>query len=247
MKALSSSSPDILPLARRGREDLGEGVASKPCNSCNPFNSFNLFDSRFWLLFLTPLLLTGCLFKSATVPARHFVLSPISTNEPGASATTHLSVGIGLVKMPSYLLRNSIAVRNGANEIEYLDDAQWAERLDQSFQRTFAANLSRLLPSDHIYLADWGRDQVQAKVSINVQQFDVDTGGHGTLIAQWRITTPDSDKPVMSGNSSLARTGVSPHGNPEAIARTMSELTAEFSHELAQSISGAIKAGTISR
>ena len=215
--------------------------ASRVSISCTPFRaSVAVFRSLFVSL---TLLLTGCLFKSATVPARHFVLSPISTNEPGASATTHLSVGIGLVKMPSYLLRNSIAVRNGANEIEYLDDAQWAERLDQSFQRTFAANLSRLLPSDHIYLADWGRDQVQAKVSINVQQFDVDTGGHGTLIAQWRITAPDSDVPLKSGQARLDRTGTSPHGNPEVIATTLSDLAAEFSRELAQSIRESVKSG----
>jgi uncharacterized lipoprotein YmbA len=143
--------------------------------------------------------------------------------------------------MPSYLLRSSIAVRNGANEMEYLDDAQWAERLDQSFQRTLAANLSRLLPSDHVYLSDWGRDQMQAKVSINVQQFEVDIRGHGTLIAQWQITTPDSDTPLKSGEASLAHTGASPHGNPQAIATILSDLATEFSRDLAQSIRESVK------
>src|SRR5213592_3959026 len=93
----------------------------------------------------------------------------ISPNEPAPSATERLSVGIGFVKMPSYLLRNSMAVRNGANEIEYIEDAQWAERLDHCFQLTLVANLSRLLSSNGIYLTDWGRGQVQARVFINVQ------------------------------------------------------------------------------
>src|SRR6185436_14781506 len=132
------------------------------------------------------LLLTGCLFKPATVSTRRFILAPIPTNEPAPAATGHLSVGIGFVKMPAYLLRTSMTVRNG-HEIEYLDDALWAERLDQSFQRTLAANLSRLLSSDSIHLADWGRNQVMVRVSVNVQQFDVDAHGSGTLIAQWRI------------------------------------------------------------
>src|SRR5207247_4268042 len=132
----------------------------------------------------TGMLLTGCLLKPVTVSTRHYILSPISTNEPAPAATGHVSVGIGFVKMPSYLLRNSMAVRNGANEIEYIEDAQWAERLDHCFQLTLVANLSRLLSSNGIYLTDWGRDQVQARVFINVQQFDVDTRGRGTLICQ---------------------------------------------------------------
>jgi uncharacterized lipoprotein YmbA len=184
----------------------------------------------------TGILLTGCLSNRATVSTRHFVLTPISTNEPASAATEHLSVGIGFVKMPSYLLRNSIAVRNGTSEIEYLEDAQWGERLDQCFQQTLAANLSRLLCSDNIYLTDWARNQVMLRVYINVQQFEVDTQGRGTLIAQWRITAPDNDMPLKSGRAQLARTGATPRGNPEVIAVTLSELTAEFSRDLARSI-----------
>lgn len=181
-------------------------------------------------------LFTGCLLRPATVSTRHFVLTPISTNEAASAATKQLSVGVGFVKMPSYLLRNSLAVRNGANEIEYLEDARWAERLDQCFQRTLAANLSRLLPSDSVYLSDWARDPVSVRVLINVEQFDVDTGGQGTLIAQWRLSAPDTDIPLKSGHARVVWTGASPRGNPEVIATTLSNLAAEFSRELAQPI-----------
>ncbi len=186
-------------------------------------------------------LFTGCLFKTAPVPIRHFILAPISTNEPAPAATGQLSVGIGFVKMPSYLLRDSMAVRNGENEIEYLEGALWGERLDQCFQRTLAANLSRLLPSDHVYLAESGREQVMVKVFINVHQFDVDTRGHGTLIAHWRITAPDSNASLMSGHARLERMGASPRGNAQVIAMTLSDLAAEFSRELAQSIRESVK------
>jgi uncharacterized lipoprotein YmbA len=199
--------------------------------------------SRIAFVAVTGIILTGCLLKRVTVSTRHFVLAPIPANEPAPTVTEHLSVGMGFVKMPSYLLRNSIAVRNGASEIKYIEDALWAERLDQCFQRTLAANLSRLLPSDSIYLNDWGRDQVKARVFIIVQQFDVDTRGQGTLIAQWRITAPDSDVPLKSGQARLDRTGTSPHGNPEVIATTLSDLAAEFSRELAQSIRESVKSG----
>ena len=190
---------------------------------------------RLALVAVAGMLFTGCLFKPAANSTRHFVLSPISTNEPASTATERLSVGIG-VKMPSYLLRDSMAVRNGANEIEYLEDARWAERLDQCFQRTLAANLSRLLPLERIYLGDWGHNQVQARVFINVQQFDVDAAGSGTLIAEWRISAPDSDQALKSGNARLNRTGASPRGHPEVIAATLSDLATEFSREIARAI-----------
>jgi uncharacterized lipoprotein YmbA len=189
------------------------------------------------------MLLTGCLSRPPTINARHFVLAPISTNESAPAAAKHLSVGIGFVKMPSYLLRKTIVVRNGANEIQYIEDAMWAERLDQSFQRTLAANLSWLLPSDSIYLSDWGRDQVRVRVFINVQQFDVDTDGRGTLIVQWQIASPDSDTPLKSGQTSLARIGASPRGNPKIIAATLSELAGEFGRELALSIRESASSG----
>lgn len=185
--------------------------------------------------------LTGCLSRPPTVNVRHFVLAPISTNEAAPTAAKHLSVRIGFVKMPSYLLRKSMAVRNSANEIEYIEDAQWAERLDQCFQRTLAGNLSRLLPSASIYLTDWPGDQEVIRVFIDVQQFDVDSGGQGILNAHWRITPSNSDQQSKTGQVRLTRTGASPRGHPEMVATTLSDLTAEFSQELARSIRESIK------
>lgn len=186
-------------------------------------------------------LLSGCLSRPPTLNVRHFVLAPISTNEPASTATKDFSVGIAFVKMPTYLLRKSLAVRNSANEIEYIEDALWAERLDQSFHRTLAANLSRLLPSANIHLTDWPRDQEVIKISIDVRQFDVDSSGRGNLNAYWRITSPGGDQHSKAGQARLIRTGASPRGHPEVIAMTLSDLTAEFSCELAQWIREFVK------
>ena len=205
--------------------------AAGPSNSCNRFNSL-----RVLLLALTCLLLTGCVFKTGTVATRHFILSPVCTNELVQAPPSHLSVSIGLVKMPSYLLRNSVAVRNSANEIQYLETAQWGERLDQCFQRAVAANLSRLLSSDRIHVADFGRDGAETHVLIHVHQFDVDTQGHGTLIAQWQITSQHKDTSPKIGQTQLALNGGSPHGSPQAVATTLSEIAGKFSHELAEPI-----------
>ena len=200
---------------------------------------------RLAFVLLSAVLLSGCLLKTATVPARHFVLAPISADQSSPTPKEHLQVEIGFVKMPAYLLRDSIAVRNGANEIEYLENALWAERLDQSFQRALMADLYGSLP-ETIYFADSERNRQTVKIFINVHRFDVDTKGRGTLVAQWRIAASDGARSLTSGYTSLDRTGVSPRGNPAAIARTMSELTADFSSELTRSLSGSARTAAVS-
>jgi uncharacterized lipoprotein YmbA len=187
-------------------------------------------------LAVSGLFLTGCLFKRVTDSPQYFVLTPIPAEDSALAATQHVSIGLGFVKMPSQLLRNSMAVHNGTNQIEYLENALWAERLDHCFERTLAVNLARLLASDGIYVDDWRRDHVIARVSVHVHQFEVDTHGTSTLIAQWRITAPENSLELKSGLARLARTGAAPGDKPEIIATTLSELAADFSRDLAQSV-----------
>lgn len=188
------------------------------------------------LFLLLCTVLAGCVFKPVNVTTRHFLLTPIATGEARPVATSDISVGIGSIRMPAYLLRDSLLIRYGTNEIEYLDSSLWAERLDHCFQQTVAANLSTLLASDRIYTTDWARDQVAVSVYINVQQFDVDATGSGTLVAQWRINTPGNNRTLKSGNTILVQSGCSPKGHPAAIAATLSGLTEKFSRQLAEAI-----------
>jgi len=186
------------------------------------------------------LLLSGCLIKPGRVPTRHFVLAPTPAPKRAQVAAQPLSAEVGFVKLPSYLLRDAIVVRKSANEIEYLEDALWAERLDQSFQRVLSDSLSSLLASEQIHLSAAERGEV--RVSVDVKQFDVDTQGRGTLIASWRLTLPGSNQLAKSGQTHLTRPGPSPLANPQVIATTLSALTAEFSQGLAQAIRKAAQA-----
>ena len=182
------------------------------------------------------LLLGGCVIKPARVPTRYFVLAPVPGREHAPAAAQPLAVEVAFVKMPSYLLRDSMVVRKSADEVEYLETALWAERLDQSFRQTLAENLSLLLASDRAYLAAAERDRMVLRVSVNVQQFDVDTEGRGTLLAGWRLTAVGADKPMKIGQAHWTRPGPSPRGNPQAIARTLSAIVEKFSLDLAQAL-----------
>ena len=188
-------------------------------------------------------LLGGCVIKPARVPTRHFVLVPIAASEQASTTAQQVSAEVGFVKMPSYLLRDSLVVRKSADEVEYLETALWAERLDQSFRQTLAQDLSMLLASDRACLSASQRDRLVVRVSVNVEQFDVDTEGRGTLLAAWRLTSVGADKPMKIGQAHLTRPGPSPRGNPQAIATTLSALAAEFSRDLATALRESGQAG----
>ena len=189
------------------------------------------------------LLLGGCVIKPARVPARYFVLAPIPGREQAPAAAQPLAVEVAFVKMPSYLLRDSMVVRKSADEVDYLETALWAERLDQSFRQTLTENLFLLLGSDGAFLSASERGRLVMRVSVNVEQFDVDTEGRGTLLAEWRLTAAGADKPMRIGQTRLTRPGPAPRDNPQAIATTLSTLVAEFSRELAPALRESAQAG----
>jgi uncharacterized lipoprotein YmbA len=181
------------------------------------------------------LCLSGCLnLKPAQSTARYFVLSPI----PGAPApaATPLAVGVGQVKLPSYLFKDSLAVRKGTNEVEYLEAAVWAEALNSGFQRVLAANLATLLATDQIRLSAWRREDVTLEVYVTVEQFDTDTSGRGVLVAWWRIMSPGGATLLKAGQFRASRQGAAPQAKPQGATATLSELLADLSRELAEAM-----------
>ena len=179
--------------------------------------------------------LCGCLsLKPARPTARFFVLSPL----PGGAApgSTQLAVGVGPVKVPAYLFKDSLAVRKGTNEVGYLDNALWAEQLPSGFQRVLAADLAILLPTDQVRLSAWRREDVALEVYVTVEQFDVDTAGQGVLVAWWRIMSPGGEKLLKAGQFRAAHQGWAPQANPQAATATLSGLLADLSRELAEAL-----------
>jgi uncharacterized protein len=178
--------------------------------------------------------LSGCSFlKPAKSTTRYYVLTPVAATSSGPGS---LAVGLGQVKLPAYLFNTPLAVRKGTNEVEYLDSALWAERLDTGFQRVLAANLAIILPTDRILLSAWQRDAVAAELYVALEQFDVDATGQGVLVARWRILSPGGEKLLKAGSSRLSRQGPPPDAGASGAIATLSHLVADFSRQLAQAL-----------
>src|SRR5262245_33742770 len=137
-----------------------------------------------WLIaFVGCLFLAGCGFlKPSGVEPRSFILTPLTGPAPPAGQST-LSVGVGPVDMPGYLSKTAFAVLHGTNEVDYLDMAVWAERLNIGLRRVVAADLAVLLSTDRVHISTWRTTDVNVEVLITVDQFDVDKEGLGVLSA----------------------------------------------------------------
>jgi len=183
--------------------------------------------------------LSGCSLVSPPkgITPRSFVLTPISGPSPtGRTSSTNIVVGIHAVKMPGYLSGKSFAMRHENNEIVYLESAGWAERLDTSLQRVVAADLARLIPTDQVRLTRWGVEEVAVEVDVNVDRFDVDSRGEGTLVAWWRLVLPGGEKVLASGKFSATRKGPPPDKDPLGASTLMSQLASDLAETLARAI-----------
>jgi uncharacterized lipoprotein YmbA len=182
--------------------------------------------------------LTGCFgfLKPSPSVARHFVLTPLTAAEPPAAAPGALAVGVGQVRLPAYLFNSSLGVRKGTNEIGYSQSAFWAERLDTGIQRVLAADLATLLHTHQLRLSSWRSEDVSLEVYVAIEQFDVDAGGEGVLVARWRILAPGGENLLRSGESRFKRQGPEPEKDPSGAVATLSELVADLGRQLAQAI-----------
>jgi uncharacterized lipoprotein YmbA len=245
---VEAQTPSALPTAATV-DGESEGRREKPRSQCGAADKAGGNSSRATLFrrpvlargllaLATGLSLTGCFgfLKPAKSTARHFVLTSLPAAAPAAAPRGSVAVGIGPVKLPSYLFSTSLAVRTGTNEIVYLPSALWAERLDTGLQRVLAANLASLLPTDQIRLSAWQSADVSVEVHVAIERFDVDARGHGVLAAWWRILSPGGEKTLKAGESRLTRQGPPPDADPSGAVATLSELAADLSRQLAQTV-----------
>ena len=174
----------------------------------------------------------SCSFlKSPPAGPRSFMLTALPAASAGSQSTgpETLTLGMGLVKVPGYLLRRSMAVRQDNNEVVYLDKAMWAERVDTGLQRVLASNLGALLSTDKVRLAPWRSEETSVEVHVQVERFDVDVRGEAMLTAWWRVLSRGGRDVIASGHFSASRSGRPPAEDPGGAAASLSALAAELS------------------
>ena len=179
------------------------------------------------------LLQPGC---GKSKPSRFYVLSPLPPGD--ASALQELSIGVGPMKFPDYLLRPQIATQTNANQLDYADYDRWAEPLDENFARVLAGNLARIIPSDHVHVYPWLETlKVHYQLLVRVRRFGVTEEGQVLLYVSWSVLDDTNREQILQRYSTFQRPA--PAAVPTdytGVAAAMSELLGEFSREVAQAL-----------
>ena len=188
--------------------------------------------------------LSGCsTLKPTTSSPRYFRLVPAQASEKATVTNTtqtalesrHASgssIAIASITIPDYLTKKSIAVRRSANEIEYLESALWAERLEEGFLRVLTVSLASQLPGHTVRQTLSRNHEVDLAIQITVQEFDLNMTGEGVLSAEWRIISPANGKTIGAGQSHFSRKGPNPTQDPGGAVSTLSALIEDLSGAL---------------
>lgn len=132
------------------------------------------------------LVLAAC----GTSPASRFYVLPSPPAAATASAAGAPPLRLRPVRLPDYLARPAMAVRQGDSEIRYLDASRWAEPLDDGLTRILAQALAERLGDARVYRSGQGTDSTPAEAQslrVEVLRLDNAPDGSAQLEARWQL------------------------------------------------------------
>ena len=171
----------------------------------------------------------GC----ASSPApRFFRLAP---GAEAAQETSSRAVIVGPFQLADYLDRPQIVTRDGANAVTVADFDRWAEPLDANFQWVVAANVGRLLGSDHVLeFPAQAIIKPDRRVTGRVSRLDVDAQGLAVLEVQWGVLNGDGTV-AQPGRRSRYEAQASGDGYGDLVA-AMNTAVERFSEDVAAAV-----------
>lgn len=150
-------------------------------------------DSRKVFLMIMGVLvvgLTGCLnFDPQPDCTHYYVLRSRQDCWNGLAKQEGPVLGVGRIKVPSYLDKPRIATRSGENEVLYSETNRWAEPMDKGFGRVFSQNLTTLLRTCRISVFPWREtDSRDYEINCTVLDFVVDRDSRQVdLMVRWWV------------------------------------------------------------
>jgi hypothetical protein len=184
------------------------------------------------------LLAAGCLGPGTTQSPRLFVLTATALPASAEASASSLRLGVGPVDLPERLNRLQILTLAGPNEVKISQFSQWAEPLDKSVNRVLAENLSRLIPTNQVFLYPWStRTAVDFQVEIDVIRFEGQIGDQVSLAARWRLL--DSSGREVGAPRLSQYTQPTPDNTTEALVSAMSQTLGALSRDIAAKVANA--------
>ena len=185
--------------------------------------------SRLGLVALMLLAVAGCASPDPAIYIMRAVPGPVTGGGPAA-------IKLARPGIAGYLDRSEIVRDSSVNRLQLNGGERWGEPVGEMIGRVLALDLAQRLPGSSVF-TEAGTISVDpsATVEVEVQRFDLDTGGTVVLLAQVAVELGRSHDPA--GTHSI-RVTVQPAraGTPELVAAESAALG-----QLADQIAGLLR------
>jgi uncharacterized lipoprotein YmbA len=195
-----------------------------------------IFPYMLMSLFALAVFLGGCFGTSQN--AKFYTLNSLNgegVNPQEKATESCLTLGLGPVLFPMYMVRPQIVTRSGPNQVQINEFHRWASPVDNHIRNVLRENLAALLTRDRVVLYPWkGNMPVDYRVEININRFDGKPGDSITLGARWRISGPEGIKVLLTRTSTI--TEPLKGTDYESLVSGKSRALADLSREIAKAI-----------
>ena len=187
------------------------------------------------IILLSVILFTHC---GSSPPVQRYILTPSIKNDTetlSEKEATEITIGIGSIEFSEYLKRPEIVSFTGNNELNVDEFNRWAEPLEKNFERVLIENLSRLIPTDRIYIFPWQEEEPNSfQITIAVNEFGMRSDSSVVLDARWSVSKKVKRDFLMTQRSYYTENaaGVSIEGK----VALLSDLVGKFSSDIANEI-----------
>ena len=196
----------------------------------------NMIRNSLYLVTLVILMLAGC---GSSPPVQYFGLDSMdigyTQDEKGSPV-----LALGPFRTPEYLNRSQMVTRGRGAELIVDDVNRWAESLDDAIHRVLASNLDRLL--DSVIVVAYPASallEIDYRIVGRIGRFNAGEDGLVILEVQWGAADTEGHM-LMAPTRSRYESQATVPGDPDAIARAMSDALEQFSRDMASNI-GAVE------
>ncbi|HKD42874.1 MAG TPA: PqiC family protein [Myxococcaceae bacterium] len=186
--------------------------------------------------------LAGCLGSSR--PSRFYTLATLQIGNGSGSTATDATLAIGPVEIPSYIDRQQIVTRTGANELVVAEFDRWAGSLESEISGSLVATLRDRLESQQIAVAPW-RSAILSGVgttyraAVSVSRFDGVPGQTVVLQGRWELIAQSGGKEESLGVREATVTEKIDDASYDALVAAMQRVLVRFGQQMADAVTTA--------
>ena len=175
----------------------------------------------------------GCaLLLDRPQPARYYLLTAVANQR--LSSRPDLIIGLGPIRIASYLDRPSLLTRLDANRVQPSNVDLWAAPLPQSVTAVLVENLQSLLGPRQVIIYPWYRTaKVACHVRLDIRNLERRPGGI-TFAARWSVEELGGDGTLRRGTTDVDH-AVTPD-TPDAAAAALREAMGQLSEDIARAV-----------